>query len=308
MLTDKPGEIAPGLFLLGSQQNLMYLVRGEQTMVISGGMSWLAAYLEEQLAEIKIGAAGIDYLVIQHAHFDHVGAVPFMKRKYPAMKVLGTESARATLSKDKVIQYMDVVNSAAVEQFGLKERCAKFNLTIDGIAIDQVVNNSSVIKLGKGLEVNFIETPGHSPCALVVYIPALKALFPTDSAPCPIGGIEIDKLARPSPQYNYGLYLKSLERLVGYDIEICAFDHYGAVLGEDARQVLVNGMKLCRQYEKHVLDMYQESGDIEKVARQVASEMMAASGFEFSSGELMVPVGRAVVRNILKYLGAIDAH
>jgi glyoxylase-like metal-dependent hydrolase (beta-lactamase superfamily II) len=104
MLTDQPGKIAEGLYLLGSQQNLMYLVRGKDNMIIGGGMSWIAPYLEEQLESLKIGPDDIKYLVIQHAHFDHIGAVPYMQRKFPNMKVLATAAAKSTLSKEKIIQ------------------------------------------------------------------------------------------------------------------------------------------------------------------------------------------------------------
>jgi 2-aminobenzoylacetyl-CoA thioesterase len=301
MLTDKPGKIAEGLYLLGSQQNLMYLVRGEENMIIGGGMSWIAPYLDEQLDELKIGPGDIRYLVIQHAHFDHVGAIPYMQRKYPGMKVLATAAAKTTLSKEKVIQYMDLANKVMVEHVGPKERYEKLDLGIGIINVDKVVGDSTVIDLGNGMVVNFIETPGHSPCALSLYIPALKAIFPTDCAPCPIGSI--DNLARPSPQYDYNLYKKSLQKLLSHDIEICAFDHYDAVLGSDARQVLLNAQALCKEFEAHVLDMYRESGDMEKVARQVAQETNGFTRFDFVDEEIMMPVSRAVARNILKAAG-----
>jgi 2-aminobenzoylacetyl-CoA thioesterase len=301
MLTDQPGKIAEGLYLLGSQQNLMYLVRGKDNMIIGGGMSWIAPYLEEQLESLKIGPDDIKYLVIQHAHFDHIGAVPYMQRKFPNMKVLATATAKATLSKEKIIQYMDFFNKVMVEQTGPKERYEKFDLSIGLINVDEVAGDSTVVDLGNGMAVNFIETPGHSPCALSVYIPALKAIFPTDSAPCPIGSI--DNLARPSPQYDYTLYKKSLQRLLNHDIEICAFDHFAAVLGTDARQVLVNGLALCKEFEDHVIAVYRETGDMENVARQVARDTIGFTRFDFVDENIMMPVSRAVARNILKAAG-----
>jgi len=301
MLTDQPGKIAENLYLLGSKQNLMYLVCGKENMIIGGGMSWIVPYLEEQLDALKMGPDDIKYLVIQHAHFDHIGAVPYMQRKFPKMKVLATATAKTTLSKEKVMQYMDFFNKAMVEHSGHKELCEKFDLDIGLINVDEVAGDSTVIDLGNCMVVDFIETPGHSPCAISLYIPALKAIFPTDSAPCPIGSIT--NLARPSPQFDYSLYKKSLERLLSYDIEVCAFDHYAAALGADARQVLLNGQALCREFEGHVMDMYRETGDIEEVARQVARETIGFSRFEFVDENIMMPVSRAVARNILKAAG-----
>jgi glyoxylase-like metal-dependent hydrolase (beta-lactamase superfamily II) len=301
MLTDKPGKIAEGLYLLGKQICLMYLVRGKDAMIIGGGMNWVVPLLNEQLAELGVKAEDIKYLVIPHPHFDHCGAVPYLKRKYPHMKVLATEAAKAVLSKQKVIDYMEAVNMFMIDHFGVRDQYEKLNLKIDSIAIDQIVNDSTVIDLGDGLEVHFIETPGHSPGDISVYIPGLKALFPSDAVPCPLG--YIDKIAMPSPQYDFTLYMESLRKLASYDVEICGFDHNVAVVGRDAKQVLLNSVQTVGDYGKRILDIYNEKKDFEQTFRWVARERLKVDGFTFLNEDLMLPVARAEVRNILKAAG-----
>ena len=301
MLTDRPGRIAEGLYLLGRQENLMYLVRGQKNMMIGGGMTWIVPELEEQLAGLGIGPGEIDYLVIQHAHFDHVGAIPYLLRRFPPIKVLGTAAARATLAREKIINYMDVANRVTADYIGPRERYEKYDLSIGIINIDETVGDDTVIDLGHGLRVEFIEVPGHSPCALAAYIPSLRAIFPTDAALCPVGSI--DNLARPSPQYDYNLYKQSLQKLLSYDIGMCCFDHYAAVLGAEARQVLLNAVQVCSEFEGHLLEMYRETGDLEKVARWVCHETMSCTRFTFQTEEIMLPVSRAVARNVLKAAG-----
>ena len=301
MLINKSGQLAEGLYLLGSEQSLMYLVWGKEAMIIGGGMNWIASQLEEQLTAVGIEAEKIKYLVIQHTHFDHCGAVPYLKRKYPQIKVLATNAARKILSKEKVINYIELVNKLIIDSYGLQDQYEKLNLKIDAITIDETVNEATTIDLGNGLDIHFMETPGHSPCAVSVNIPGLKAVFPTDSAPCPLGSI--DKLARPSPQHDYILYKQSLRKLLTHDVEICGFDHYAAVTGADARQVLLNGLTVCEEYEKFIVGLYNETGDFEQVARQVARETMEIDNFDFMSEDLMLPIYRAEVRNILKSAG-----
>jgi 2-aminobenzoylacetyl-CoA thioesterase len=301
MLTDRPGKITEGLFLLGKGMCLMYLVRGNDAMIVGGGMSWIAPQLEEQLGNTGVEPGDIKYLVIPHSHFDHCGAVPYIKRKYPWIQVLATESAKTILSKQKVIDYIELINMLMVDHFGVKDQYEKLNLKIDAINVDMTVNDSTVIDLGNGLDVHFIETPGHSPCAVAVYIPGLKSIFPSDAAPCPIGSV--DKLARPSPQWNYTLYKQSLKRLLNCDVELCGFDHYAMVMGKEARQVLENGLKMCLEYEKRIAGMYGEMGDFEKVARVVARETLEVDNFDFLNEDLLMPVARAEVRNILKDAG-----
>jgi 2-aminobenzoylacetyl-CoA thioesterase len=301
MLTDKAGKIAEGLYLLGEKICLMYLVRGRQSMLVGGGMNWIAPKLEEQLREFNVEPNEIKYIVIPHPHFDHCGAVPYLKRKYPQAKVLASEAAKTILAKPKVVEYIELVNLLMIEAYGLKEHYDKLNLKIDAIPVDEAVNNSTEIDLGNGLKVHFIESPGHSPGDVAVYIPALKALFPSDAVPCPLGSI--DKLARPSPQHDFVRFKESLKRLAAYDVEICGFDHYAAVTGADAKQVLLDDVKMTEEYGKRIVDLYSNMKDLEQVAHLVAKETLEVDQFDFLNEELMMPVARAEVRNILKASG-----
>ncbi|MFA5078346.1 MAG: MBL fold metallo-hydrolase [Dehalococcoidia bacterium] len=305
MFISQPGKICDRLYMLGNKQSLMYLVQGRKYMIMGGAMSWVAPQLESQFKEFGIHTERIEYLVIPHPHFDHFGAVPYLKRKFPRMKVLGTEASVRVLSKEKVINYSEMVNKLMIDLYKLQDDYERMNLKIDGITIDQVVNDATVIDLGDGLEARFIETPGHSPGDVTVYIPALKALFPSDTVPCPLGGI--DKLARPSPQFDFTLFKESINRLLPLDVEICCFDHYSAVTGPDAHQVLVNAVRICREYEEHIVEQYKLTGDLERVAGKVAREALEMEDFGFLTQELMMPISRAEVRNVLKSVGLISS-
>lgn len=305
MMTDTPGRIAEGLYLLGERSCLMYLVRGKQAMIIGGGMSWIAPLLEEQIRESGVNYDDIKYLVIQHPHFDHCGAVPFIKRRFPQIKVLALKEAKEVLSKPKVIDYMEQTNRFAINKFGIQQKYKTLDLTIDRIDVDEVVADSDVINLGNGLEVHFIETPGHSSGSVAVYIPRLKAIFPSDSAPCPFGK-GTDRLMMPSAQYDFTLYKESLRKLGTYDVEICAFEHTAAALSTDAKQILVNGMRLTEEFEKRVVYLYQEIQDVDQVAINIlGEENFKLKDFDFVDKDIMMPIARAYVRNVLKSAGII---
>lgn len=301
MWIDKPGKIAEGLYLLGQKQNIVYLVQGKQAMIIGGGMSRIAPHLEKQFDDLHIKQGEISYLVIQHSHFDHVGAVPYLRRKFPQIKVLATEAARIILAKEKVINFIAAMNNMMLEKAISRDQYSKLTLQIDRIDVDETVNNSTIIGLGNGLDVHFIETPGHSPCTVSAYIPKLKAIFPTDSAPMPLGSAK--RLMSPSPQYNYDLYKQSLQKLVTYDIDICGFEHGAAITGEDARSILTYGQKLCDEYEQYVINQYNKLGDIEKVLKQEVLETMKLGLYDFLSEDIMTMVLRLTIGNILKYAG-----
>lgn len=305
MYIDRPCKICDGLYMLGMKQSLIYLVQGPRSMIVGGAMSWIAPQLEQQFKDFAIDTDSIEYLVIPHSHFDHFGAVPYLKRRFPRIKVLGTESAARILSKEKVISYSEIVNRMMIDIYKLQDEYERMNLKIDAVTIDKIVDDSSVIDLGNGLEARFIATPGHSPCAVTVYIPSLKALFPSDAVPCLVGGV--DKQARPSPQFNFTLYKESINKLLPLDIELCCFDHYSTVTGADARKVLVNAVRICGEYQEYIVEQYRLTGDLEQVAAQIARESLEVGGFEFLTPELMLPISRAEVRNVLKSAGLIGS-
>jgi len=102
---------------------------------------------------------------------------------------------------------------------------------------------------------------------------------------------------------DYDLYKASLGKLMQHDIEICGFDHFTAVVGEEARQVLVNGLKRTDEYQEHIVSLYRCSNDIEDVARHVAREASKFDALDYSNEDFMMPVYRAEVRNILRASG-----
>ena len=301
MITNTPGKLADNLYLLGDQTCLMYLLKGRDSMFLGGGMSWIVPRLEQQLQEFGLDREQVKYLVIPHPHFDHCGAVPYLKRKYPHLNVLASDAAKAILAKPKVIAYIELVNLLMVEHFGLKDQYEKLGLKIDAINVETAVNDSTVIDLGNGIKVSFTEVPGHSPGDVAAYVPALKALFPSDAVPCTLGSV--DKLARPSPQFDFGRFKESLKKLAAFDTDILGFDHYGAVTGSDARQVMLNDIRMTDEYGKRIVSIYSQMKDFEQVARLVARETLEVDNFDFLNEDLMMPVARAEVRNILKDSG-----
>jgi len=156
MLITRSGPISDRLYLLGTRQNIIYLVKGKKSMLIGGAMSWIAPELEKQIVDFNIDMKSIKYVVIQHSHFDHCGLVPYVKRKYPWINVLATEQAKKILAKEKVISYIQLVNKSMIDHYRMQQEYQRLNLVIDRIDIDRTVDDSTVIDLGDRLEVHFV--------------------------------------------------------------------------------------------------------------------------------------------------------
>ena len=298
------GKITDGLYFLGTYQNCLYLLKGQDAIIIGGGMSWIAPRLQEQFAGIGLAPEKIKYLVILHSHFDHCGAVPYLKRKFPHIQILASAYAAKVLAKDKVVDSISLANKHMIDSLGLQREYDQLNLQFNGIKVDHVITEKDVIDLGDGIDIHFMEVPGHSQCSIAVYVPKLKALFPSDAAPLPVGGVA--QLTSPSPQYKFSLYKESLTKLASCETDICAFEHYGVVTGNQSKMVLQNGLRETDNFEEFVVKLYRQLGDLDKTAEAVAVATSERNKFDFISSDIWSNVSRAEVRSVLRYAKVLD--
>jgi glyoxylase-like metal-dependent hydrolase (beta-lactamase superfamily II) len=302
----EPGKITERLDFLGSSENCLYLLKGSDMMIIGGGMSWVAPALEVQFAAMNLEPEKLKYLVISHSHFDHCGAVPYLKRKFPRIHILASAHAQTIFSKEKTINYIASTNKFPVDNMSLQSEYEKLNLKFDGIHVDRVITKKDIINLGDGIEVHFLEVPGHTRCSIAVYVPQLKALFPADAAPPPAENK--DAIFFPGPQYDFEMYKQSMERLASLEIEIYASEHYGVVTGSQARELLQQGLRQTERFRKRIIDIYQQIQDFDGTVQKGAAEILGKNKFDFmgmgSEMELMV-LGLAI-RRILESAKLIE--
>jgi glyoxylase-like metal-dependent hydrolase (beta-lactamase superfamily II) len=293
----EPGKITDRIDFLGTRKNCLYLLKGEKAMIIGGGMSYIAPSLERQFSEAAFDFKRIKYLVIPHSHFDHCGAVPYLKRKFPWVQIAASAYSREVFSKEKALNFIANINEEMIEKLGLESEYARLNLQFDGIQVDQVVAEGDIIDLGDGIETHFIEAPGHTKCSMAIYVPKLKAVFPSDSAPFPTD--DGTALSYPSAQYDFPLYMESLKKLAAYEVAICAFDHHGVFIADQAKNILQQGLEQAERFKNYVINQYRQIGDLDKMAQNLAAAASEKNKFGFLSLELETAVAKTVIRKIL---------
>jgi len=297
MWIGEPGKITDRIDFLGTHKNCLYLLKGKEAMIIGGGMSWTAPSLEKQFSAMDYDLTRIKYLVIPHSHFDHCGAVPYLKRKFPWLQIVASAYCKEVFSRKKAMNFMADANNRMIEKLGLQDEYDRLNLKFDNIHIDRVVAEGDTIDLGDEIEACFTKTPGHTKGSITIYVPKLKALFPSDAAPFPTDNGR--ELSYPSAQYDFSLYMKSLRKLTTYNADICGFDHHSVFIGRQAKEILQQGLEQAEEFENHVREQYQQTGDLDKMAQKLAAGASAKNKFEFVSLELETAVAKTVISNIV---------
>ena len=180
------GELQENCFILFDENK-------DAVVVDPGGSS------ENIIEAIDKNSLNIKYILLTHGHFDHVGAVAALVKKYKA-PVYMSKDDRAFLESPKEV------------------RASAFGMQIEAADVDVFVKEGDEIPFSEGT-IKVIETPGHtlgSVCYLFEnYLFAGDTLFNGS-----IGRTDF-------PESNHSLMIESLKKLKKLDDEIYVLSGHG---------------------------------------------------------------------------------
>ncbi len=289
----KPGKVRDGIWFLGCEESGVYLLDGKNgSMIVSGGMSYIISDLLQQFGQFEIDEKRIKKILILHAHFDHVGIVPFFKRRHPEIEVYASERGWEVLRMDKAIHTINAFSRNVAQRMKKEEIYSTHDLDWRNDLSGKTVHEGDRISLGD-LEVSIFEIPGHSSCCIAAYVPQLKALFPTDG-----GGIPFSETIITSGNSNYTKYQQGLEKLKDLEVDYYCADHYGYVIGKEAREFIPKSIEMAKKDRAQMEQAYRSTGDIDLAARQLISAFYEENPYYLLSPEILFDVYRQMIRHI----------
>jgi anaerobic nitric oxide reductase flavorubredoxin len=214
----KTDELFEGIWPIPDGVSLnSFVVKGDKVALIDLVRDWggAPAALESGLAELGLGLADVDYLILNHLEPDHTGWLKDYKALNPKVKILATAKG-----------------------IGLVKSFYKVE---DGL---EAVKTGDVLDLGAGMALHFVEAPNvHWPETMVTFEPASGTLFSCDAFGSfgMLGDRVFDdqfdarELARfevETLRYyanivaSFGAFVnKAIDKLAGLDIKVIAPSH-----------------------------------------------------------------------------------
>jgi len=150
------------------------LLAGETaTALVDCGMAFC---VEETIANTlkALNGRDRDYILMTHTHYDHIGALPYFRKKWPGVKSVTTETGAAVLLKDTPRRMFRELSAAAARRLGNGDTCLDYN--DDAFFADITVKDGDSIPLG-GISVTVLETPGHTRDSVSFFVPELGLLM-----------------------------------------------------------------------------------------------------------------------------------
>jgi glyoxylase-like metal-dependent hydrolase (beta-lactamase superfamily II) len=199
-------------------------------VLVDVGFPGFLPILEETMASAGLKLADVKKIVVTHCDGDHAGGLKAVVDRYPGIEVLSSAQQAAYLTgkeKQPRIQAAEKRYAACVTE---EEKKAAAD-DIDRLKGQETVGQVTAVKdrqiLDGGIEI--IEVAGHMPGHVCVYVKADKALITGDALTSDNG-----KLCPPSEMFTLDMpaAIKSLEKLLAYDIENVLCYHGGLVTGD----------------------------------------------------------------------------
>lgn len=287
------GPVEERLRFLGTPKSCVYLVEGARSALVGGAGPWAVPDLARQLDELGTDLDRIEAVILSHSHFDHCGAVPYLKGRMPWLKVVASAGTKTILENDKAVHNMRRFTLEALQGMGAPLAFRGSSLAFEPFPVDRVVSDGDALDLGEDVRLVFFQTPGHSRCSMTVYEPDRGWLFPGDSLPFPSAdGSDLVSTASES----FVVFSESLRRLEDLDVSLCAWEHHGVRTREDARRVIPDGLDFTARYRAAVLETLAGQGnDPERAAAEVCRQWLAAAQFPFLPERVMLHIARGIV-------------
>ena len=232
MLISEPGRISDHIDMIGTSDLPVYILKGEKWAAVDAGVSITGPHIVQQLTDMADAGKRIQYLVVTHSHFDHVGALPALMRAFPDAEVVGSEVTARVFKKPAAMAYIKAMNDSFVKVLGFEKQFPQFDFSFPGhIEVHRVVGEGDSLDLGDGVTLDVHETPGHSRCSLAYFLKPDMAVFSGESMGFYNARDEIISEGLSSFQD----YLDSLKKMAGLGPEIICLPHNGALVGDDAK-------------------------------------------------------------------------
>jgi len=197
----------------------------ESTVLIDAGFPGQAPQINELLEMHGIHIEELSHVILTHHDLDHIGSLSTLKTMSGnTLKTASHHLERPYIEMEKLPLKITPERIRQIE----KNMTGSLQDSLNGLKtkVDILLNDEDELALCGGLKI--ISTPGHTEGHISIYLKKYKTLIAGDAL-----NFRNGMLLGPDPNYTYDMQeaIKSLEKLLNYDIQSVLCYHGGMYQG-----------------------------------------------------------------------------
>lgn len=210
-------------FLSASEDCCVYLISNNQSSILidtGAGLSKSIVRISQNIAKIE-PKENIKYIVVTHAHIDHVGGLKAIKSHLPNSKVIAHEyAARVILEEDSIL--------SAANWYRTK---------LQSVHIDIIIKNFFELQLLGG-KFQIIPCPGHTPGSIIGFINSEV------TGECVVFGQDIHGPFMPEWLSDISQWRRCMRKILSLRPDYLCEGHFGIIKGKnDVRHFIEKYLK-----------------------------------------------------------------
>lgn len=271
-----------------------FLIFGKEVTVLHDcGMAYcykgLIENIENALAEH--GRDHLDYILLSHSHYDHVGALPYVLERFPNATVIGAYKVENVFQSEGARKTMRRLGEAARNQYSESDEPVR----TDGLRVDYIAKDGDLIELGGDEYIKAIETTGHTDCSMSYLLLPQNLMFTSESTgiPRPFGDLHTSILK------SYHQTIEAAKKCKAEGAKHLLVPHYGLLpeaLTEEYFDIYIQFAEAERDF---IVGKYDEGMDYDQIMEAYEGRYWSDERSENQPKAAFLENAQHIVRHIL---------
>ena len=283
----------------GGEGGNAFLILGEgKTALVDCGMAYCAPNLISNIKKI-LNKKMLNYILISHSHYDHIGAIAYLKKEWPNSRVLGAEYAKRILTRSNALK---TIRSLSMQAAKLYDADTIIEYDDEMLKVDDSICDGDILDLG-GLSIKIIATQGHTKCSLS-FLVNNETLFPSEST----GYMSKSGKIYPAFITSYSEAIDSIHTCQKINPRFIISPHFGLINESDTLDYWENCILAVKETKEFILNLSKQGYDENQILVQY--EKM----FRDEQSRLEQPINafrlnaKNMIKNVLKKMAICLPH
>lgn len=243
------------------------IIGSEKTALIDCGMAYCG---EDMVLNIKErleaeGGKTLNYVFLTHSHYDHMGALPYVKNAFPGAVVYASGRCRDILKRPNAKALIKELGTAARKLYRPEE---DMDISVENLTVDKALEDGDSISLGDET-ITALETKGHTDCSMSYALEPLDILFTSEST----GLIEAEFQICTPILKSFKDAFESLQKCRGYGAKRICLPHFGLIPESFNDEYFRMFEEECREKIRLVRDMKEKGFSHEEMLEKFKDRM-----------------------------------